>query len=337
MLEPGAVVSGYRVESVLGKGAMGEVFKVRHLERGTLHALKYLPLANRKARQRILREGQAQTRLHHPNVVTLTEVLEIDGDPGLIMEYVDGPTLEAWLAGHQATPAEAEALFRLIVAGVAHAHRKGLVHRDLKPANVLLAKVGGSLVPKVADFGIAKIIDTSGPLQAGLTRTGTSLGSPAYMAPEQIRDAREVDPAADVWSLGCLLYELLLHRRAFDGADLLDLMNAVQAGRFLPPRELRPDLPERFVRAIEGSLQVERDDRFPTCDDLISALDDGGHATITHGVVRTSTPAPVGRPARPKTSPPPEVEPPGPDPRLLIGGAALAGLVVVAVAAALLL
>lgn len=276
---------------------MGEVYKVRHLDRGTVHAMKYLALPSRKVRQRIQREAQSQSRLSHPNVVGLLEVIEYDGDPALIMEYVEGPTLEQWLETAKPTLQEAESIFRQILAGVAHAHRKGLVHRDLKPANVLMSRTRTGLVPKVADFGIAKIVDASGPVgsQAALTRTGTSLGSPAYMAPEQIRDAREVDATADVWSLGCLLYELLLHRRAFEGADVLDVMNAVQDGRFTAPRELKPELPERFVRAIDGCLKIDKDDRFESCDEIIAALDDGGGATVATGEYRSESPPPARR------------------------------------------
>lgn len=335
MLETGAVLAGYRVEGVLGQGAMGEVYRVRHVDRGTMHAMKYLPLPARKVRQRILREAQAQTRMSHPNVVSLFEVVEIDGDPALIMELVDGPSLDKWLETARPTMPEAEAMFRQIVAGVNHAHRKGLVHRDLKPANVLLARTKSGLVPKVADFGIAKIVDSSGPINAGLTRTGTSLGSPAYMAPEQVRDARTVDPAADTWSLGALLYELLLHRRAFEGTDVLDMMNAVQHGRFTPPRDVRADLPERFVRTIEGCLKVDRDERFETCDEILASLDDGGGATQI-GADRSITPRePVPRadaaPARP-TAPASA----GPDPKwLAVAGGLL--LVAVLVAAAVVL
>lgn len=317
MLEPGQVVAGYRVEASIGAGAMGEVYKVRHVDRGTVHALKYLPLPARKVRQRILREAQAQTRLSHPNVVCLTEVVDIDGDPGLIMDYVDGPSLHTWLQTNKPTLAQAEVLFRGMVAGVAHAHRRGLVHRDLKPANVMLARTASGLVPKVCDFGIAKVVDSSNPSPvSGITRTGMSLGSPAYMAPEQMRDAREVDAGADVWSLGCLLYELVLFRRAFDSTDILDVMNAAQAARYTPPREIRPELPERFVRAIEGCLKADPDDRLESCDALLAVLDDGGSTTAVNtgrGITPTNA---VGR--GPGVSMTTEGAP-GVDPRFLIG------------------
>jgi len=270
------------VEEAVGVGSMGEVFRVRHVDRGTVHALKYLALPARKVRQRLLREAEVQTRLSHPNVVTLTEVIEIEGDPGLVMEYVDGPSLAAWLETHKPSAQEAEALFRGIVAGVAHAHRRGLVHRDLKPANVLLARTAQGLVPKVADFGIAKVLESTSPRAgdtSGLTRTGMSLGSPPYMAPEQIRDARSVDRTADIWSLGAILYELVLHRRAFDGNDVLAVLNAAQAASYPPPRTIKADLPERFVRVIEGCLKADPEARFESAEDVVAALEDGGAAT----------------------------------------------------------
>jgi serine/threonine protein kinase len=292
LLEVGQVVGGYQVERPIGAGAMGEVYKVRHIERGTVHALKYLPLPSRKVRQRLLREAEAQTRLQHANVVTLTEVIDVSGDPGLVMELVDGPSLDVWLEKNKPSLPEAEALFRGIVAGVAHAHRRGLVHRDLKPSNVLLARTGQGLVPKVADFGVAKVLDSSAPGgQSHLTRTGTSLGSPAYMAPEQIRDARSVGQAADLWSLGAILYELVCHERPFRGDDVLAVLNAAQSATYRPPRELRPDLPERFVRAIDACLKADPDDRLDSAEELLQILEDGGAATAAASPQRAVTPA----------------------------------------------
>jgi serine/threonine protein kinase len=331
VLEVGRVVQGYKIEGAVGTGSMGEVHKVRHLDRGTVHALKYLPLPAKKIRQRLLREAEVQTRLSHPNVVTLTEVIEVDGDPGLVMEFVDGPSLDIWLATNKPNLIEAEALFRGIVAGVAHAHRRDLVHRDLKPSNVLLARTSSGLIPKVSDFGIAKVLDSSSPSGAsGLTRTGTSLGSPAYMAPEQVRDARMVDQTADIWSLGCILYELVLHRRPFQGDDVLAVMNAAATASFTPPRELRPDLPERFVKAIEGCLKVDRDERFDTCELLLQALDEGSTATVATSQERESTPGAARRRSTLPTEPTPAAPPqPG-------GGSSDRSLVIAAISAVIL-
>lgn len=271
MLQPGAEVGDYRVEAHVATGAMGEVYRVRHRSRGTVHALKYLPLASSRVRKRLLREAESQTRLSHPNVVTLTEALDFGGDPALIMEFVDGPSLSAWLEGRTLELREAESLFVGIVSGVAHAHRRGLVHRDLKPSNVLLARTPAGLVPKVADFGIVKAMDEE---EGGerLTFTGSSLGSPAYMAPEQIKDAHEVDQRADVFSLGCLFYEMICGCRAFEGRDMLDVLNAVSEGDYEPPQNVVSDLPDRIVQVITCAMARDRDDRFADCDQMLDVL-----------------------------------------------------------------
>jgi serine/threonine protein kinase len=335
VLEVGQVVGGYKVERSVGAGSMGEVYRVRHVERGTLHAMKYLPLPARKIRQRLMREAQLQTRLSHPNVVTLTEVIEVDGDPALVMELVEGPSLAVWLETNKPSLPEAEAIFRGIIAGVAHAHRRGLVHRDLKPGNVLLARTNTGLVPKVADFGIAKVLDASAPITSptgGITRTGMSLGSPAYMAPEQIRDARLVDQAADMWSLGCILYELVCGARAFAGPDVLAVMNAVQAAAYRPPRDLRDDLPERFVKTIEGCLRTDREERFENADEVLEALDEGSPVTLPGAHARSATP-PAAR--RRSTANGDDVDADGLDPRL--ARFAIAGAITAAVVAVVLI
>jgi serine/threonine-protein kinase len=292
VLEVGRVVAGYRIERPLGSGAMGEVYLVHHVERDTPHALKYMPLPSRKIRQRLLREAEAQTRLSHPNVVTLTEVIDVDGDPGLVVEYVEGPTLDEWLAQNRPSLHVAETMFRGILAGVAHAHRRGLVHRDLKPSNVLLARTGTGLLPKVADFGIAKLVEGGDEDPAGITRTGTSLGSPAYMAPEQMRDARDVEKSADLWSLGCMLYELVCGARPFVGPDVLVVMNAAQAGDYAAPTQHRPDLPERFTKAITACLQVDPARRVGACEDLVAILDAGAPPEVGPSVHTARSPEP---------------------------------------------
>jgi serine/threonine-protein kinase len=321
VLEADQIVGTYRVECHVGSGAMGEVYRVRHVAHGTAHALKFLALPSGRVRERILLEAEIHTRLAHDNVVTFTEVIDIGGDPALIMEFVDGPALDKWLGAHTPSLAQAEALFRGIAAGVAHAHSKGLVHRDLKPANVLLAGSGAELCPKVADFGLAKIL--GGDAVAGLTRSGISLGSPAYMSPEQIRDARQVDQRADLFSLGCILYELVCGQRAFQGPDVLAVMNAAIAARYSAPQLLRPELPDRFVRAIEGCLQVDPNRRVQSCEALLGLLNDGDSKTLPVAEVRGATPRGVRR------APPPTA-----DPTLrVVAGAAVVLLALVALLA----
>ncbi len=288
LLERGDLVGPYRVEAHVASGTMGEVYRVRHLQRDTVHALKFLPLADQASKARLRREAEALSRLSHPNVVTLTELLEHRGDPGLVMEWVDGPTLATWLTREHALQ-EVEALFTDLVRGLAHAHRRGLVHRDLKPANILLASTPDGLVPKVADFGLARLIDP-GDARGGLTRTDLALGAAPYLAPEQVTDPRLVDARADIFSLGCLLFEMLFSRRAFDGPDPLTVMNKVQRGEWVLPAQAGA-LPERVVRALQGCLQVDREKRFQSCERLLETLAEGAARTQVSPPTRIAAPS----------------------------------------------
>jgi predicted ATPase len=258
----------YALEDRLGEGGMAEVYRVRHRRLGTLHALKVLRLQHPALEARLLREGRLQGRVRHPNVVAVTDRVRLGDRLGLVMELVQGPTLGAFLTRSHPTLPQRDALARGLLAGVAAAHAAGLVHRDLKPANVLLQPHADRVVPRVSDFGIARLLDGGDEGEAPLTHTGLTLGTPAYMAPEQIRDARSVDARADLWSLGCVLYELVTGARAFDGPDHLELLQAVAAGRYTPPEALNPAAPRRWCRAIAAALAVDPADRAPDCATL---------------------------------------------------------------------
>ena len=148
--------------------------------------------------------------------------------------------------------------------------RIGLLHRDLKPGNVLISGSGNGLVPKVADFGLAKLLDSDGGMSR--TRSGTTMGTPSHMAPEQIRDAKSVDKRADVFALGAIVYDLYCGVLAFPGDDILTVMTAIASGTYTPPRDLVPNLPGRVLRAIDGVLQVKTADRLPDCETLLATL-----------------------------------------------------------------
>ncbi|MBN2800428.1 MAG: serine/threonine protein kinase [Deltaproteobacteria bacterium] len=271
MLNPGQEIGAYVVEALTGSGGTAVVYRVRHRVRQSLHALKVLSVTSETIRDRMVQEGEVQASLHHPNVVAVNDVVDVHGDPGLVMEFIEGPALDEAMQQYRLDPRAAEALFLGILSGVRHAHAFGLVHRDLKPANVLLARTAGGFVPKVTDFGLAKVLD-NGDADVGRTRAGVAMGTPAYMAPEQIRDARTVDQRADIFSLGCLLYELFTHQRAFSGQQALAVYNAVIDGAYLSPRELVPDLDPRVENAIQGCLIVEREERIPDCETLGKVL-----------------------------------------------------------------
>jgi hypothetical protein len=270
LLAPGQQIDRYVVDAVLGAGGTATVYKVHHANLGTPYALKVLSIVSPSIRRRTLQEGKLQARMNHRNIVAVYDVFEVDGAPGLLMEYVEGPSLETALSHHRLTLPHAEAVFRAIVDGVRQAHQLGLVHRDLKPANVLLAETSQGVIPKVTDFGIAKAMDQA---DSGQTRAGIAMGTPQYMSPEQIRDARSVDRRADIFSLGCLLYELVTGQRTFPHDDIIKVYNHVCDGVYRPPRELAPHLPERIVRAIRGALTVDREARIPDCETLLAVFE----------------------------------------------------------------
>ncbi|GDX78721.1 hypothetical protein LBMAG42_05320 [Deltaproteobacteria bacterium] len=269
-LRPGDTVDRYTVEALLGEGGMASVYAVRHNTLGSQHALKLLKVANDAIRDRLVSEGKVQASLRHPNIVAVTDVLMVDGQPGLLMERIDGPGLDQWLGENRPDLEDALKLFRGILAGVSRAHRAGLVHRDLKPGNVLLDSADGMVIPKVADFGLAKILADDG--DHSKTRAGSAMGTPQFMAPEQIRSAKDVDPRADIFALGCILYVLVCGSLPFDDADLLALYNKIASGRYQPPEAVVPGLDPAVAAAIHACLQVDRENRPRDCDALRALL-----------------------------------------------------------------
>ncbi|MEZ4318385.1 MAG: serine/threonine-protein kinase [Myxococcota bacterium] len=282
-LEPGAIVDRYSIVGVLGHGGMASVYHVRHTRLSSDHVLKVISLPGRGIRERLLLEGQVQARLKHRNVVEVTDVIDIQGSPGLVMELVRGPSLDDVLAATQLPIELVEQLVPGILAGVAAAHAEGVVHRDLKPANILLSVKRGQVVPKVADFGLVKMLDDD--TGKAKTRTGTTMGTPQYMAPEQIQSAKDVDARADVFALGAILYELVSGRRAFEGDTHYEIFQKVVSRTYPPLTDLRPDAPERMVRAIDAALS-EHEHRPPTPEALWE-LWRAGDESLEHAATRS--------------------------------------------------
>ncbi len=269
MLSPGTTIDRYVIQDVLGEGGMAIVYRVRHGTLGTIHALKVLTSGSSTLRERTIQEGKLQAHVRHPNIVAVTDVLDARGMPGLLMEYVAGPSLEQLLAKTSLSLDEALGIFGGILDGVAYAHQNGLVHRDLKPGNVLLAVENGLIVPKVTDFGLAKSRGEGGMRK---TRTGTTMGTPAYMSPEQIRDASSVDHRADIYSLGCLFYELVCGVPPYDGADLMEIFSQIASGSYIPPEKLNPQIPTALCDAIKEALQPDPRRRTADCATFRSRL-----------------------------------------------------------------
>jgi len=279
MLNRGDVVDRYKVEDLLGKGGMASVYLVRHRKLNSLHALKLLFLKGASIRKRLVREGRVQASLRHHNVVSVTDVLEVDGSPALVMEYIDGPALDEWMVGRALSIEEALYIFRGVVLAIGHAHRLGVAHRDLKPANILLADTNDGMIPKVTDFGLVKALH--GDDGRARTKAGVDMGTPNYMSPEQIVDAASVDKRTDIFSLGCILYELVSGVEAFSAENHFDVYAHIMTGEYMPLPERVPDVPRRVARAVEMCLRVDREERLTDCEMLFDMLYDKQNVTVT--------------------------------------------------------
>ncbi|TNE92388.1 MAG: serine/threonine protein kinase [Deltaproteobacteria bacterium] len=271
-LAPGRKIDRYIIGAPIGEGASAVVYAAKHEALGTEHAIKVLTQATPQVTRRLLAEGRAQAHLRHPNIVNVTDVVEIDGQPGLVMEHVRGPTLAELIARGRLAPERVDALVRPLLEGVEYAHAKGVLHRDLKPGNVLLSLTPAGPVPKILDFGLVKFLSAEMPGSIYQeTLGGMPLGTPYYMAPEQFDPSIEITGATDVWSLGVLLYELVTGQRPFAGQDILALAGQIRRGEYIPLPELAPGVPDRWERAIRGALQVDTSKRWRSPGELLSA------------------------------------------------------------------
>jgi serine/threonine protein kinase len=284
----GTVLDGqYQVESMLGKGGMGAVYAARHILLGDRVAIKVLPAEMRNNAEwlrRFRREGQAARRFRHPNAVTVYDLrTSPDGMIYLVMEYVEGRTLDAELKQRgRFSPAAAFAVLEPILSVLNAAHAMGVVHRDLKPENIMIGKpaANGESTVKLLDLGIAKMREIAGEDTGGttaLTTAGQVLGTPYYMSPEQWgeipRDGNpELDGRADIYSLGLVLYEMVSGKRPFSSLTLFELRRDHIS--VIPPPLFPgvPDVPEDFSRAVARAVAKDRADRPETATAFASEL-----------------------------------------------------------------
>ncbi len=292
----GRVIAHYRILGPLGGGGMGVVYKAQDLSLERVVALKFLPpelSRDADAKTRFLQEARAASALDHPNICTIHEVGETAEDQlYLAMACYDGETLKRRLQGGPMPIDEALKTAQQVARGLVKAHRHGIVHRDIKPANLMVTT---DEIVKILDFGIAKLAGA-----AGLTRIGSSLGTPGYMSPEQAR-GDEVDPRTDVWSLGAVLYEMVTGRRPFRGDNDQAVLYALFNLQPEPVEHLRPDAPPELVRIIGRMLAKDPDQRYLTAADALADLRAlygpvTGTGTRT-GVLLGSTPLPPLSPA----------------------------------------
>jgi len=305
----GTVLDGqYQIEGILGKGGMGAVYRARHILLGDRVAIKLLPpemRSNTEWLRRFQREGQAARRFRHPNAVTVYDLrTSSDGTIYLVMEYVEGHTIDAELKKRgRFSPADALAVLDPIMSVLNAAHAMGVVHRDLKPENIMIGKpsTGGPPVVKLLDLGIAKLREVAGAEKTGttaLTMAGQMLGTPYYMSPEQWGELpadgnSEIDGRADIYSLGIVFYELVAGRRPFSGLTLLELRREHVSVVPKSLHELDASVPEGFSSAIARAIAKDRSQRQASADELEQELRSALAAEgIAPGASVLSTPGP---------------------------------------------
>jgi tetratricopeptide (TPR) repeat protein len=284
----GRTVSHYRILSELGSGGMGVVYRAEDLTLGRHVALKFLPShlgADPDARRRFVHEAKAAAALDHSGICTVHEVGEADGRPFIVMALLEGRTLKERIATGPLPIPEALEIAAQVAEALHEAHGKGVVHRDVKPANIMLTPKGQA---KVMDFGLAQVAGAS-----QLTRSGSTLGTAAYMSPEQAR-SEPVDRRTDIWSLGVVLYEMVSGRRPFPGEHEAALLYGIQQGEPEPLTALRTGVPVELERIVGKCLAKDAGHRYQHADELavdLRQLQAGLGAAPTTASTRTVRPS----------------------------------------------
>jgi tetratricopeptide (TPR) repeat protein/tRNA A-37 threonylcarbamoyl transferase component Bud32 len=272
---------GYEILEEIGRGGMAVVYKARQEGLNRFVALKMIHASTpSETLARFRREAEAVARLDHPNIVSIHEVGDLEGQPYLALEYVEGGSLSSKLTGPLA-PRVGAALIQTLALAVQHAHERGIVHRDLKPSNVLLAfentsegngvhaAMASAWVPKISDFGLAKDLTRD----LAQTQTGAIMGTPSYMAPEQATGRmHQVGPAADVYALGAMLYEVLTGRPPFQGATLLEALEQTRSREPVPPSRLQSAVPRDLETICLKCLHKEPHKRYASAAELAEDL-----------------------------------------------------------------
>src|SRR5687768_13304327 len=261
----GRQLGAYRIEQAIGAGGMGDVYRAHDTRLGRTVALKVLPAVwadDKERRARFDREARVVASLNHPNICTIYDVGRDEGIDYLVMEMIEGESLAARLTKGPLPPAQALGRAIEIADALDKAHRQGIVHRDLKPGNVMLTRTGpgrsGASHAKLLDFGLARVVSAAEDNTQTGTQAGVVLGTPQYMAPEQLA-GRPTDARTDIFAFGALLYEMMRGRRAFDAEHAHGAM-------------AEPQLPGALDQLVKTCLEKDPDDRFSTMHDVLLQL-----------------------------------------------------------------
>ncbi|MGE3314547.1 MAG: serine/threonine protein kinase [Planctomycetaceae bacterium] len=281
----------FKLEKKLGQGGMGTVFLATQLSLDRKVALKTLsPEFAKKPDfvQRFLREARSMAKLHHPNVVQVYAADSVSGVHYAAIEFIDGQSMQKWMDQLKKLSV-GDALFVTLVCAEAlhHAHELNMIHRDIKPDNILVTARG---VVKVADFGLAKALDED----VSMTQSGTGLGTPLYMAPEQARNAKHVDKRTDIYALGSTLYYFLTGKLPFTGETTLELIIAKEKGQYPSARKINADVPDRLDLMIGKMLAKDPKHRYADCAEVIRDLQGLGLANASLSFIAGAQASVVG-------------------------------------------
>jgi len=314
-IPPGTSLGHYEIRSQLGAGGMGEVYLAQDIRLDRKVALKVLPFdvaANQDRMRRFVQEAKAAAALNHPNIAHIYEIDEADGVNFMAMEFIDGQTLRECILDRQNDLPKLLRYLQHTAEGLAKAHAAGIVHRDLKPDNIMITRDGHA---KILDFGLAKLVEPLQPLSTSSaspseddtaippphSAIGAVIGTTGYMSPEQAQGwTNLIDERSDIFSFGCILYEVVTGHKAFKGEDRIDSLNKIIRSPFPPISNFNPDVPSDLQKIVRRCLEKDPEERYQSIKDVAMELKELRRALVdSAGLVSSGLSTPGGEITRP--------------------------------------